>query len=319
MTLQQTIKSLVPLTKLALRAQLRENELGLLCPCGIGDTYFACALAAEISRANNNLPIVAVVKQNHRDIPQLFPDSIARIVTYQSRQIVNSVAWSRNLAPGKLFFAHPSVKLAGNSCDLDIIGYKKLNLLDLYKFAFQLDIAAPLSSPKVPEDNIDAARQRINDYGLPLGQTVILAPDSNTTPNFSDLKAYDFWQLLSQQLLDCGYTVVALTNKSRDFLPQIPRVDFPLIEAIPFAEMCGWVIASRSGLCDLLATAKTKLTILYPDCPWYSGTVYSCSSLSLMGLSKSVTEIAIPDSSPAQETIEQITASNGVAKEVIYE
>ena len=304
MSINNLVKTFLPWAKLVFDSKIKSNEIGLLCPCGIGDTYFACALAKEVSQANQGSSVVAIVKKSHSDIPDLFKDSIVRKVTFDNRQLINSAMLCHNLEPGKVYFAHPSVRFSDRR--LSIIGYKNLHLLDLYKFAFNLNREAKLSKPIIPQDVVLSARQRLNKYGLPAGKTVILAPDSNSTPNFHETSVDTFWYDLSEQLIARGYTVVALTNKSSDFLPKISRIDFPLIEAIPFSELCGLVIAARSGLCDLLATAKTKLTILYPDQKWYSGTVYSCSSLQLVGMSKSVKEIVVNESFPPQEIIEQI-------------
>ncbi len=306
MSIVRRVRSFFPWAKLALTAKLQPHEIGLICPCGIGDTYFVCALAKEISRVNQDLAIVAIAKQQHQDIPALFSDTITRTVTFQSRQIVNSAAWSRNLAPGKLFFAHPSVKFS--SGEIDLVGYKNFNLLDLYRFTFNLNEEAELSSPTIDRDILKRSRQRMMDYGLPLNRTVILAPDSNSTPNLANIRTDDFWDILAHKLAAQGYTVALLTNREQSFLPQLPRINFPLIEAIPFSEMCGWVIAARSGLCDLLATAKTKLTVLYPQQKWYGGTLYAGTSLRLMGINQSAAEIVVDRSDHAEEIVQTITA-----------
>ncbi|MEM9510682.1 MAG: hypothetical protein AAGA16_23860, partial [Cyanobacteria bacterium P01_E01_bin.35] len=250
------VKGFLPWVKLVLDSKIKSNEVGLLCPCGIGDTYFACALAKEVSQANQGAPVVAIVKKQHSDIPDLFQDSIVRKVTFDNRQIMNSAILCRNLERGRVYFAHPSVRFTGK---LSILGYKNFNLLDIYKFTFDLSYNATLSQPIIHQDVVLSARQRLMNYNLPVGKTVVLAPDSNSTPNFNETSADAFWHNLSQQLTAQGLSVVALTSRNNNFLPQIPRIDFPLIESIPFSEMCGLVIAARSGLCDLLATAKTKL------------------------------------------------------------
>lgn len=308
MNIVRRVRSFFPWAKLAWTAKLQPHEIGLICPCGIGDTYFVCALAKEISRVNQDLAIVAIAKQQHQDIPALFSDSITRTVTFQSRQIVNSAAFARQLAPGKLFFAHPSVNFCNGK--IDLVGYKQFNLLDSYRFTFKLDEAAALSSPTISQEIRKSAKKKMTDYGLPPAKTVILAPDSSSTPNLTNIRtdADDFWYLVAQKLAAQGYTVTLLTNRNDSFLPQIPRIEFPLREAIPLAEMCGWVIAARSGLCDLLATAKTKLTILYPEHKWYSGTVYTTTSLQLMGLNQSASEIVVDRLSNADIIADKIMA-----------
>ena len=250
-----------------------------------------------------------VVKQQHQDIPALFPDSITRTVTFNSRQIVNSATFARQLAPKKLFFAHPSVNFCNGK--IDLVGFKNFNLLDSYRFTFKLNETAALSTPKISSELRKHAQQRMTDYGLPPAKTVILAPDSSSTPNLSNIRndADYFWELLARKLRAQGYTVTLLSNRNDSFLPQIPRIEFSLTEAIPLAQMCGWVIAARSGLCDLIATAKAKLTILYPEHKWHSGTVYTTTSLQLMGLNQSATEIVVDRLSNAEVIVDKIMAS----------
>lgn len=316
MSISPLVKSFFLWVQLIFQTKLRSNELGLICPGGIGDTYFTCALAKEISQANQDLSIVVIVKQNHSDIPDLFPDSITRKVTCRSRQIVNLASFTKNLIGGRLFFAHPSIRFRSKICQISMMGFKNLHLLDMYKFTFQLDCATELSLPQVPHNAITIARKRIIDYGLPLGKTVVLAPDFNSTPGINSINIDDFWSNLAHRLITQGYTVVLMTNKDQDFLPQIPRVNFPLIEAIPFVEMCGWVIASRSGFCDLIATAKSKLTIIYPEQSLYSGTVYSCYGLRLMETSTSANEIVVSKSCQINEVIDQIMSNDYINNQV---
>lgn len=308
MSIVRRVRSFFPWAQLALTAKLQPHELGLICPYGIGDIYFVCALASEISRINQDLEIVAIVKQQHQDIPALFSDSITRTVTFQSRQIVNSATFARQLTPGKLFFAHPSVNFWNGK--IDLVGYKQFNLLDSYRFTFKLDEATALSSPIISQEIRKSAQQRMSNYGLPQAKTAILAPDSSSTPNLTNIRidANIFWDIIADKLAAQGYTVTLLTNREASFLPHLPRIEFPLREAIPIAEMCGWVIAARSGLCDLLATAKTKLTILYPEHKWHSGTVYTTTSLQLMGLNQSVKEIVVDHLSNAEIITEKIMA-----------
>ena len=197
------------------------------------------------------------------------------------------------------------------------MGFKNLHLLDLYKFTFQLDRATELSLPKVPQHALDSAKQKMTDYKLPWGRTVILAPDANSTPTAPHISFDNLWSDLARRLICAGFTVVALTNKNLDFLPQIPRICFPLIEAIPLVEMCGWVIANRSGFCDLVATANAKLTVLYPERSLCSGTVHSCYSLRSMKTNKSADEIIISKSCRVDKIIEQIMG-NGSIDDRVY-
>ena len=71
MSITPLVKSSFLWLRLISKAKLQNNELGLLCPGGIGDTYFTCALAKAISQVHQ-ISVVAIVKQNHSEIPDLF-------------------------------------------------------------------------------------------------------------------------------------------------------------------------------------------------------------------------------------------------------
>jgi hypothetical protein len=98
--------------------------------------------------------------------------------------------------------------------------------------------------------------------GLALGRTVILAPTSRTlTP-----PPPAFWEGLIARLRAEGWTVChnlsASEREAGEGFPGCVPLVCPLSELLPLAELAGWVISARSGICELLSTADIRLTIV---------------------------------------------------------
>ena len=125
-----------------------------------------------------------------------------------------------------------------------------------------LPVAGTFGLPRVPEDVRGAARARFGKLGLPEGRTVILAPASRTlTPPPTAV-----WQALVARLRAGGWTVCQnLSAAERDAgegLPDCVPLVCPLSELLPLAELAGWIVSARNGVCDVLSTANARLTIL---------------------------------------------------------
>jgi hypothetical protein len=164
-----------------------------------------------------------------------------------------------------------------------------LHLLDLYRRLFRLPTGAPLLRPTVPPSAYDEALRRFRHQGLPAGRTVLLAPAAASIKTHPQA----FWQALVRDLRKAGWTVAMNTPVAADPLEGTVPLAFPLREAIPMAELAGWVVSSRSGLCDLLSTARCRLTVVYPrtDSPW---SPLQAFSLVGMGLSTEAEEFEFP-------------------------
>lgn len=283
------------------KINLAPSEWGIVCPCGTGDTYFVCALAKRFLSANGGEKITVIVKPSHEEIPKLFTKYISRIiaVSHPAIQAMNGLPRYSCLRQGYPIIGHPYY-----FGSLNFIGYKGLHLLDLYRYMFHL---APnktlLKKPTVTAENYLSARTKFDSLNLPKGKTVILAPDANSTK----VMPMQFWELLAQKLLQQGWAVC--TNMPGNKLGQVPGtipISFSIGEAIPTAELAGWVISSRSGFCDIISSAKCRLSVIYPKQVWYSGTVLTGCGLKIMGLSRTAIEYEVSENDDWETAIVRI-------------
>ncbi len=165
--------------------------------------------------------------------------------------------------------------------------YKNLCFASHYKYSiFGMDAGC---TGKTPERQAD--KEYINSLfqknGLIKGKTVIISPYANTSSSLPE----NFWIKLARDYTEKGYT--ACTNSCGDGEPAIEgtkAVKIPLKAVIQFVEAAGTFIGLRSGLCDVISSAKAKKVILYPDRIYQGGKYIDFYSLNNMGLCEDAEE-----------------------------
>jgi hypothetical protein len=179
---------------------------------------------------------------------------------------------SRNeLLPGR-------AQLAWHDCyaedDLKYLFGKDQSNGDLVRELLMLPADAPMHAPACTDADRRAAIEHMHRLNLPIGNTVLLAPWARSLFNLP----MPWWEALVRVLLAHGFMVATnIGNRGRSLdprgegqtletLPGTVAVDIPLTQAIPFAELCGYFIGIRSGLCDLLAFANVRSLVVccYP-------------------------------------------------------
>lgn len=270
------------------KLHLAPSEWGIICPCGTGDTYFVCALAKKFLLQNGGKDLSIIVKPSHEEIPKLFSKYISRIivVNHPNIQVLQGIPRYNRFQPGYPIIGHPYY-----FGSLNFIGYKGLHLLDLYRYIFHLFPGqTSLIKPRISAENTESALRKFDMLNLPHGKTIILAPDANST----QVMPVSFWELLAKKLLSKGWAVCTnMVGNKLGHLPGTIPISFSIGEAIPMAEQAGWIISSRSGFCDIIASANCKLSIIYLKQDWYRGTLLTGCGLKIMGLSKKAFEYEI--------------------------
>lgn len=265
---------------LPFKLKLRKNQLVLVCPRGIGDTFLVCSLIESIKKTNPGNEILIVCKKSHKGVINLFAHHFNDVF------IINKFPETTiGLTDKRILVAHPAYSERGL---LNVLGYKQINLFDLYKIMFSLPSDVDMTRAIIPATAKEAAIAEFKSLKLSVGKTVIIAPEAVSL----DIIDMDFWVKLSRELLRNGWQVCTNAMNSQNIIPGTTKISFDLDEAIAFAELAGWVICMRSGLCDLLSLTKnTKLTVIYPNKKWYNGTIFDGSSLIGMGLTKTAQEV----------------------------
>lgn len=139
-----------------------------------------------------------------------------------------------------------------------------LNLTAFIRLVYELP---QYIQPKAPieiynsKENLRYVEKIFFDYNLRKHKTVILFPYAKSVPTIKE----EFWKKLVDELLSKGFTVC--TNSSGITEPAIKgtiAVCCKLTALREFVEAAGYMVALRSGICDLLSFANAKKIVIYP-------------------------------------------------------
>ena len=112
------------------------------------------------------------------------------------------------------------------------------------------------------KDDSEKKKKIRQDYGYKRGRTVIVAPYANSFVDELDL---NWWQRLIGELQRRGYDVYTNTDQDDKVIPGTKRI-FLKYEIMPsILEDCGYFLGIRSGIFDLMHSAKCKKIIIYQD------------------------------------------------------
>ncbi len=253
---------------------------------GIGDIYLVGLFFNEYLKRNNIKKYVfVVVNKACKKVAEMF--NIENIKIVKSNHAEDLVNLNKGL--GTKF----KIVTLNDSWSSDAIqwirGYKNLDFAKMFRyFVFNFDDSVQYELPprKDWKCEIDELFQRHN---LIKGKTVILSPYSNTLFELPD----DFWEAMVLHCKVLGYSVCTnCAAKSEKPVKGTETVFFPLGMAVDFVEAAGYFVGIRSGLCDIISSAKAKKIILYEkDGYFYKSSPYEYFSLKKMGLCEDAIEI----------------------------
>ena len=261
--------------------KVRKDEWCFAPIYGIGDTYLLLSLLPAFKQQNGGGKIRLVLTQpSHADLLKLFPEVVDTVVLVE-------LDWLR-VIPAKTALLKGTVTIFSclflfRNAMTSLLDYKTITINEIYKIMLNIAVTAPNVKPVIPSEVSEAGIKRFSSYGLTSQQTVLLAPHA-VTVNEQSLPQV-FWTDLICFLLDNGYRVAILSsNEVYQISDNVIPVFFPLDEAIPFCEQCGYLVSIRSGLCDLVSTANCEKMILYPKTHPNARNIAQWSSIVNMGL-----------------------------------
>jgi len=291
---------------LRLRKKIKplDNEWMFFCPAHAGDTYIFCCLSQAFIDKYGGYITVITPKANS-SIPKLFP-SISRILVYKKFPPMNIGRYfmdvitedSKDIARQRAIWGFPNGLLVATA------GYKDLRFVDAFKMFLGLDPEAKLVSPTISDDLRDRAFKKFRELDLPFGSTVVLAPYAKSSLTLS----IDNWVKIIEEMKKAGLYPVTNVGRSESPLPGTMGITVPFDEALPFSELAGHVISIRSGLCDILATSRSKLTVIYPQQRYGRISFYEYTSLKLNGLAgqeTNIQELVYDNNENCKDVIEQ--------------
>ena len=179
-------------------------------------------------------------------------------------------------------------------------GLNDCNFMDMFqRTVFKLDSPAAICQPKFSEDQF-FIKSLLEISGVSIGRSIIIAPYSNSFPSLKMEK----WEQICVELKNKGYKLFTNCAGNEMAIRGTSPISIPFECMKPILEAAGNFLAMRSGLCDIVSSARCRQVVLYPNQKWSQGTLFDYFSLKNMGLSESVKEII---SNGKTEIIKQVT------------
>ncbi|MBQ9334416.1 MAG: hypothetical protein IJS12_08800 [Lachnospiraceae bacterium] len=141
-------------------------------------------------------------------------------------------------------------------------GFKGWNMVDYYlTYGYSLPLDSPKDIPSFTDSSLIEDKYFGGEYKLKKGRTVILSPNSTGLSRFSLPNA--FWKELSDFFVSAGFIVVTNCFGKEKPIEGSYAIPIPYTEIVPLAELCGYFVGIRSGLCDIVSSAKCKKHIIH--------------------------------------------------------
>ena len=263
-----------------------------LCPyVGTGDVYLAAMYMRAYAKKNQHKEFCAVVigKANYK-VASLFGFEYVISITQWEADCLTRlymVMGAENVQI-KIMHHHPPQMYCGILENLRNIN--ELSFTDLYLAnVFRLDL---IKDKQLPTFNYseDELKEIMKENELKKGKTVIISPYANTLPSLPQW----VWENLADKIKKKGYCVCTnIGNPTEQAIKGTIPLRFEFSVSVPLLEMCGYFIGIRSGLCDIISSAKCKKIIIYqPYLFWGEGTNYDYFSLNKIGFCEDAIEVS---------------------------
>lgn len=236
-----------------------ETELYVVCPyCAFGDVYMAMKFLPEyLERYQISNYEVIVTGQGSAMVARMFTEVPIRILQQvEMDELVQAVLFYET--ENALIAHHDRPYLNDMTCFIDVANF---SFEDLYRFGvFGLGKDSKGIAPKY-------GKQCSEKYILEKGNTVILSPYAKSVVKLDD----SFWIDLVKQYKSYGRKIFTnIGGNEQPILGTLP-LRLPLDEMIDAVEYAGYFVGIRSGLCDIIDSAKCEKTVVFPDA-YYSVT-----------------------------------------------
>jgi hypothetical protein len=233
----------------------------VICPHNaLGDVYWALAFLPGYCRKNRISDVAVLVIGNAcRQVAELFQTSnVIKLDQTAMDELVQAVLFCRE---ENCIIAHHDRPYTDNIIryldkhELSFIDYFKCGVYGLGKDA----------EPSLPLGNAAFTNTDV----LTKGKTAILSPYAKSVVQFPNT----FWESLAENYRQKGYQICTNVIGDEKPITGTQALSVPINQMISAAEYAGLFIGIRSGLCDILTTARCRKVVVFPDC------IYSTTNL----------------------------------------
>jgi len=241
----------------------------VVCPFGaLGDVYWALAYLPEFA-ADRRLPpaAVVVVGEGCRQVARLFGhEDVCSLTQVEMDDLVAAVV---DAGAHDVTIAHHD-RPYGDGAPIRALDERFVAFTDMYR-----DLVYNLPSgsrPQAPSRDVlghvgRAAASWATE--IPRGSTVLIAPYAKSVVPVPS----SFWEHTAERHLSRGDVVATLVHGDEDPVTGTLALEIPIPELLDAVEHAGTFIGLRSGLCDVVHTARARKVHVFPDA-YYSTTPY---------------------------------------------
>ncbi len=235
---------------------------------GSGDTYLSCEYLSSIGEVDNEDIFIA---------PSCLAAEIAKYYNFKHIEVIeNSKAFSvrrmERFCQHRIFWRpllYESEPLIYSGVMRHMQGYKGIDFMTLLKIGYEINLDTPYTEKKWEQSlalrddsNVD---QIFKENNLEKGNTVLIAPYAGRNQLCG--VSFEFYCTIAKKLKKLGFVVCTNSSNSDDdiVIPDTISIFLPHGQMIRFCEEAGFFIGIRSGLCDIISSAKMKKKIvIYP-------------------------------------------------------
>ena len=251
------------------KISLSKEDIAIISIHNAGETYLLCAMARHFKKLHKikGKIILLGTKSYHRQIYKMFAHDVGGY--YQlDPYIAECLKPLRTIKSGEIFYCADH--------DLWTSSFLKppLTHFSLLKMCNFIEGDIVLSKPEIALEVVLSAKEKFKNLGLLENKTIFISPESTS------LKALnkEFWEDLCGKFIKLGYEVFYNVVDQKNIPANAKSKFLNFSEALVFANLCGNIVSSRSGLCEVISSSSANLHILYPT--KQSIAVYSMKEIS---------------------------------------
>jgi hypothetical protein len=250
------VRSLYILYVKRMLVKLQRDEVGVICALNLGETYLFCAMLDSFKIKNNIEKVVLISERKyHADVFEMFSDKMHRYCV-STRMYARPFRAFREIKAGSLYFMYDHTNWHFTS-----LAQSETTHLQQLKITAGIDSTAAIQHHENKEIYKTKAKELFKKLDLKQNKTVLVSPEAKSCEPLDET----FYQRICHSLKSKGYDIFLNSTSSNNNVSYAKSTFLPLAIATPFCDLCGHVVAIRSGFCDVISNTKARLHIIYPN------------------------------------------------------
>jgi hypothetical protein len=232
-----------------------------------GDLYHACSLARAFRETHGaDLPIRIIVDSTPQfEVVKLFGEHVADVI-HMGEFSISADLWAEFLreeqlsgfGPARPVILHPlrnpQTRALGG-----FVAENGLTWMALYRQILGLEGTVEPAVPRRYEARAAEALALCDRHGIRPGRSVIFFPYAQSFP----VSGEGHFMRLAERLCERGLDVFTSVAGREQPIPTTTPVTIPFSLLPDVAEQAGWVVAVRSGICDIVAHTRARKSFIF--------------------------------------------------------